>query len=91
MPLTIDPQLNRRIHLLIDSLGLSCLGGAIFLQIIVFTNILGQGYFRAVETNPVILLIEITLTGFTSIYFIYLYQRTIRSNLKTQGTSKPDI
>ncbi|MGA3289042.1 MAG: hypothetical protein ABSD42_02235 [Candidatus Bathyarchaeia archaeon] len=80
--MTIDPKLNHRISLVIHSLGLSCLGGAIFLQILVFSNILLQGYFRAVETNPAILTIEITLTAFTSIYFIYVYQRLIRASLK---------
>ena len=59
-------------------------GGAIFLQILVFSNILGQGYFRAVETNPNILALESFLTAFTAFYFVYLYQKTIRTNLKTQ-------
>jgi hypothetical protein len=68
--------------LLIHSIGLSCLGGAIFLQILVFSNILEQGYFRAVETNSYILTLEISLTAFSAVYFLYLYQKTIRSNLK---------
>lgn len=80
--MTIDPKLNQRIGLVINSLGLSCLGGAIFLQILVFSNILTQGYFRANETNPVILTTEITLTAFTAIYFLYIYQKVIRTTLK---------
>jgi hypothetical protein len=76
-------QVLHRIHLLLDTLGLSCLGGAIFLQIIVFITIMQQGYFRAVENNPTILGLEITLTGFSATYFLYLYQKTLRSNLKT--------
>ena len=80
--MTIDPKLNHRIGLVIHSLGLSCLGGAIFLQILVFSDILMQGYFRAVETNPSILTLEITLTGFTAVYFIYVYQRLIRTTLR---------
>ncbi len=80
--MTIDPKLNHRISLIIHSLGLSCLGGAIFLQILVFSNILLQGYFRAIEANPVILSIEISLTAFTAVYFLYLYQRVIRTSLK---------
>ena len=80
--MTIDSQFNHRISLLIHSLGLSCLGGAIFLQILVFSNILQQGYFKAVETSPPILTSQIALTAFTAVYFIYLYQKTIRSNLK---------
>ncbi|RLI17762.1 hypothetical protein DRO44_02790, partial [Candidatus Bathyarchaeota archaeon] len=60
-------------------LGLSCLGGAIFLQILVFTDIAQQGYFMAVENNPAVLTLEILLTAFALIYFIYIYQRLIRS------------
>jgi len=70
---------SRRILILIHSLGLSCLGGAIFLQILVFMDILQHGYFMAVENNPAILTFEIALTFFALIYFIYIYQRFIRS------------
>ena len=80
--MTIDPKLNRSISLIINSLGLSCLGGAIFLQILVFSNILLQGYFRAVETNTPILMLEITLTAFTAVYFLYIYQKVIRTTLQ---------
>jgi hypothetical protein len=79
--MTIDPKLNRTISLIINSLGLSCLGGAIFLQILVFSNILVQGYFRAVETNMTILMLEVTLTVFTAGYFLYLYQKVIKTTL----------
>ncbi|MGQ9545285.1 MAG: hypothetical protein ACUVQX_05815 [Candidatus Bathycorpusculaceae bacterium] len=72
-------KFNRQILMLIHTLGLSCLGGAIFLQILVFTDILQQGYFMAVENNPAILFLEIILTAFALIYFIYIYQRLIRS------------
>ncbi|MEM3602840.1 MAG: hypothetical protein QW222_02040 [Candidatus Bathyarchaeia archaeon] len=74
-----DANLNRRIKLLFHSLGLSCLGGAIFLQILVFTDILGHGYFFAVEGNPAILVFEVALTVFALVYFLYIYQRFIRS------------
>jgi hypothetical protein len=72
-------KIDRRLQIIIHSLGLSCLGGAIFLQILVFTDILQHGYFMAVENNPAILAFEITLTLFALIYFIYMYQRFIRS------------
>ncbi|MBS7632315.1 hypothetical protein KEJ15_01665 [Candidatus Bathyarchaeota archaeon] len=72
-------KLNRRIQLLFHSLGLSCLGGAIFLQILVFTDILQHGYFTAVEQNPAILTVETALTLFTAVYFAFLYLRFIRS------------
>jgi len=74
-----NSQANRRIRALLHTLGLSCLGGAIFLQILVFTDILQHGYFMAVENNPVILIFEILLTVFALIYFVYIYQRFIRS------------
>lgn len=80
--MTIDPKLNHRISLVIHTLGLSCLGGAIFLQILVFSNILMQGYFKAVESSPSIRVIEMTLTAFTAIYFIYIYQRLMRTTFK---------
>jgi hypothetical protein len=80
--MTIVQKLNHRIGLVIHSLGLSCLGAAIFLQILVFSNIFMQGYFKAVETNQSILVLEMVLTTFTAIYFIYVYQRLIRASLK---------
>ncbi|MBS7621992.1 hypothetical protein KEJ32_07785, partial [Candidatus Bathyarchaeota archaeon] len=70
---------NRRLLILLHSLGLSCLGGAIFLQILIFMDILQHGYFIAIENNSVILTFEIVLTFFALIYFIYMYQRFIRS------------
>jgi len=61
------------------ALGLSCLGGAIFLQTLVFSGIVQQGYFTAVEQNSAIVCVEVVLTIFSIIYFIYIYQRLIRS------------
>ncbi len=86
MTLPISTQFTNRLRLLVHSVGLSCLGGAIFLQILVFTNILGQGYFRAAENNFSILAFELVLTAFTALYFVYIYQRIIRSNLRMQST-----
>jgi len=76
--MTAMPSFSRRIRLFFHSLGLSCLGGAIFLQILVFTGILQQGYFMAVEQNPAILAFEVSLTAFAVIYFLYIYQRLMR-------------
>jgi len=70
---------DRRLQALFHTLGLSCLGGAIFLQILAFSDILTHGYFMAVESNPAILAFEILLTAFSLIYFVYMYQRFIRS------------
>jgi sterol desaturase/sphingolipid hydroxylase (fatty acid hydroxylase superfamily) len=70
---------RRRFFLVFHGLGISCTGGAIFLQILTFASILYQGYFWAVETNPAILSIEIGLTAFAVFYFICVYQRIIHS------------
>lgn len=70
---------NHRAQLLFHMLGLSCLGGAIFLQLLVFIDILQRGYFMAVENNPAILSFETLLAAFSAIYFVYMYQRFIRS------------
>jgi hypothetical protein len=72
-----DPTFNRKIIVVLHSLGLSCIGGAIFLQLLVFSSILYEGNFKAVETNPIILAGEMVLTVFGLIYFIYFYLRLI--------------
>jgi len=74
-----NAKLDHRMRIAFHSMGLSCLGGAIFLQILVFTDILQHGYFMAVENNPAILIFEIVLTAFAFIYFLFMYQRFIRS------------
>ena len=71
----VDRRLRNALHIL----GLSCLGGAIFLEILVFTDIVQRGYFMAVEGNTFILILETMLTAFAFVYFIYIYQRFIRS------------
>jgi hypothetical protein len=78
--MTINPKFNHKISIIINVLGLSCLGGAIFLQILVFLNIASQGYFMAIETNTYILSLEIALTAFTVAYFAYSYVKTLFSN-----------
>jgi len=68
-----------RLRLVFHSLGLSCLGGAVFLQILVFKDIVQQGYFVGIEQNPVILQFEVALTVFAAIYMVHLYISKIRS------------
>jgi len=51
----------------------------VFLQVLVFKDILMQGYFLGVEKNPIILQLEIGLTVFALIYLVYMYVSTIRS------------
>jgi hypothetical protein len=80
--MTSDATFKRRVNVVFHGLGLSCIGGAIFLQILAFSSILYQGYFKAVEKNPTILSSEIILTAFALIYFIYIYQLLIRQSNK---------
>ena len=68
-----------RMRLIFHSLGLSCLGGAVFLQILVFKDIVQQGYFMGIEKNPVILQLEVALTVFAVIYLVHLYISKIRA------------
>jgi len=77
--MTANTRLDHRLRVLFHAFGLSCLGGAIFLQALVFTDILQHGYFMAVEHNPLILSFEIVLTVSALAYFVFMYQRFVRS------------
>ncbi len=77
--MTTSTATSRNVRVLFHTLGLSCVGGAIFLQVLVFSGIVGQGYFVAVEKNVVILGFEVLLTIFAIVYFVYIYQRLMRS------------
>ena len=73
-------SVNSKIRLLFHCLGLGCLSGSIFLQTIVFFDILQRGYFLAIEQNMIILCLEIALTGFTIIYFLFIIKTVILQN-----------
>ena len=75
-----DKEHARARHIVIHSIGLSSLGGALFLQSIVFTSILTRGYFQGIEQNSSILFFEIALTVFAMVYFAYIYANFIISN-----------
>ena len=77
--MTLSEITTHRMRVLFHTLGLSCLGGAIFLQALVFLGIVEQGYFMATEKNMMILSFEVVLTVFAIIYFVYIYQRLIRT------------
>ncbi len=80
--MTLSLTTTRRIRLIFDNIGLSCLGGAIFLQILVFATIARTGYFMAIEQNSAILTLEVGLTAFTAVYFVYIYLRLVRTARK---------
>ncbi len=67
--MTLPAALTRRMRYAFHVFGLSCLGGAIFLQIICFTDIASKGYFLAIEQNVAILGFEVFLTGYATVYF----------------------
>jgi hypothetical protein len=76
------PRINihlGRLRLIFHSVGLSCLGGAVFLQVLVFKDILQRGVFVGVEKNPIILQLEVALTIFAAVYLVHLYISKIRS------------
>jgi hypothetical protein len=79
LTMKVTPTFSRRARILFHTLGLSCLGGAIFLQTLTLAGIMRHGYFMAVEQNPAVLAFEVTLTAFALIYFVYICQRLIRS------------
>ena len=76
--LRIDGHFER-FCMIFHSLGLSCLGGAVFLQILVFKDIALNGYFIGIEKNPIVLQSEVALTIFAVVYLIHLYVSKIRS------------
>jgi len=61
-------------------------GSAIFLQILVFSNIFQNGYFAAFEQNLAILIIEMLLSVFALVYFAYIYQRFMRQLKKSENS-----
>jgi hypothetical protein len=75
----LRPRLGRRLLQVLHGFGLSCLAGAVVLQVLVFFDIDQRGYFFAVEQNPVVLWAEIVLSGFTVAYFVSMYVRFIHS------------
>ncbi len=61
-----------KVRLFLHCLGLSALGGALFLQGIVLSGIAGNGYFIGIEQNVGILSSELALTVFAIGYLVYL-------------------
>ena len=67
-----------RLRFLFHSFGLGCISSSIFLQAHVFWDILQIGTFIGKETNQTILQIEIIVSLYALIYFIYIFQKIIR-------------
>ena len=64
-------------RVIFHSLGLSCIGASIILQLIVLIDIMRKGYFLGTEENPIILSAEIFLTVFGLTYFLILAIRIV--------------
>jgi len=62
-------------RVIFHSLGLSCIGASIILQLIVLIDIMWKGYFLGTEENPIILSVEMFLTVFALTYFLLLVIR----------------
>jgi hypothetical protein len=60
-------------------LGHCSIGGAIFLEILVFMDIATQGYFLAMENNPFILMLEFISTFLAVVYFTDIYVNFVKS------------
>lgn len=60
------------LRLTFHCIGISCLAGAVFLQILVFMGIASQGFFMGIEKNPLLLNTEIAVTIFCVAYLLYL-------------------
>ena len=69
------------LRLTFHCIGISCLAGAVFLQILVFMGIASQGFFMGIEKNPFLLNTEIAVTIFCVVYLLYLSVSRIRSFL----------
>ena len=50
-----------------------------FLQVLVFKDIVTQGYFMGVEGNLTILYFEVGLTVFSAVYLLHLFVSKLRS------------
>ncbi len=73
------------LRLIFHCLGISCLAGAVFLQVQVFMNVASQGFFMGVEKNPFILKAEIGLSIFCVVYLLYLSISKISSLLNSRN------
>jgi hypothetical protein len=72
------------LKIVFHGVGISCLAGAVFLELLVFLGISTQGAFMGVERNPIILNTEIACAVFCAVYLAYLSISSIRSLLRTK-------
>ena len=58
-------------------------GGAIFLELLVFGFIESRGYFVGTENDGLILGVELASAFAAALYFVYLFVRIIRNTMET--------
>jgi hypothetical protein len=73
------------LRLTFHCIGISCLAGAVFLQVLVFMDIASQGFFMGVEKNLLILNTEIGITIFCVVYLLYVAISRISSFLNSRN------
>jgi hypothetical protein len=74
-------QFSALSRLILHTFGLSTLAGAVFLEGLVFFDIVTSGMFVACEHNIYILTSEVILSGVSFMYFGYLWFRLLKGNL----------
>ncbi len=63
--------------MLVHAVGLSAIGASLFLNVLVFGQIFGQGYFLGVENNLAVLCAEVVLVAVAVLYYCYLFVRLV--------------
>ena len=68
-----------KLGVLVHTVGLSCLFGAVLLEVLTFWGIAMEGFFLAVEGNSLILGFEVGLTVCGVCYLVFLWLRFLHS------------
>jgi len=74
--------MNRFLVFVLHCFGAGSLIAAVFLQLLVFSDILLQGYFLAEEQNRLVLASEVGLSVFAVFYLLYVVWKLIRVKLR---------
>jgi len=78
-------SLKRKLAAFLHLFGLSCLGGAVFLELLVFSDIIFHGYFLGVEPNFAVALFELSLAASAAAYYGFLCLRALKAQAETLG------
>ena len=75
-----EPREHRFVLCIVfHSIGMSCLAGGVFLELLVFFGIQAHGIFIGIENNPLVLKSEIGLALFSCIYLFFVSTQKIRA------------